>query len=278
MVEVGGKLVVLLPGPPPEMQPMFEAGVLPALRARGSGRVLRTVIFRIAGMGESDVEQIVAPIYTTFSNPRTTILGGPANTELHFTAEAATPGEALALIEEMAGRIRTALEGRVYSEDGRELHEVVGALLADRELTVAVAESCTGGLLSARLTSIPGSSAYFRRGYVVYANEAKVEDLGVDPALVAAQGAVSAEVAAAMAAGARRRAGADIGVGITGIAGPGGGTPEKPVGLVFLAIDAPSAARVRRLHLPGDRDRVRLQATQHALESLRRELLGLPPP
>ena len=152
---------------------------------------------------------------------------------------------------------------------------MVVALLRERGLTLALAESCTGGLLSARVTDVPGASAVLERAFVTYSNRAKVEELGMEPALVDTHGSVSPEVAAAMAAGVRRVAGAEVGVGITGIAGPDGGTPEKPVGLVFIAIDGAAGTRVRRSHFPGGRERVRFQATQVALEMLRRGLLGL---
>src|SRR5262249_16378503 len=151
--------LVLLPGPPHEMAPMFEQQVLPVLREKAGSRALRTRILKIAAMGESDVEQIVAPIYKTFTNPRTTILGGPGRCELPLTADAASAEEAEVRIEELASRIRAAMGGRIYSEDGRELPEVVGSMLEERRLTLAIAESCTGGLLAARVTERPGSSA-----------------------------------------------------------------------------------------------------------------------
>jgi nicotinamide-nucleotide amidase len=276
-VESGGRMLILLPGPPHEMQPMFEEQVLPILRTRSGGRALYTRILKIAAMGESDVEQIVAPIYKTFTNPRTTILGGPGQVELHLTAEGASAEEAQARVEELASRIRASMSGRIYSEDGRELPVVVGALLQERGLTLAAAESCTGGLLTARLTERPGASAYVDRAWVTYANRAKVEDLGIDPALIERHGAVSEEVARAMATAARVKAGVDIGVAITGIAGPGGGTPEKPVGLVFIGLSGAAGDRVRRVHFPSERDRVRFQSTQSALEMIRRGLLGLAP-
>jgi nicotinamide-nucleotide amidase len=276
-VEAGGRLLFLLPGPPNEMQPMFEEQVLPAIRDRARGALLRTRVLRIASMSESDVEQVAAPIYKTFSNPRTTILGAVGQVELHLTAEGSSAEAVAERLEALASALREALPGRVYSEDGRELPEVVAALLRERRLTLALAESCTGGLLAARLTSVPGASAFLERAYVTYSNQSKVELLGVDPALLASAGAVSAETAAAMAAGARRAARADIAVAITGIAGPDGGTPDKPVGLVFIAIEGPAGDRVRRIHFPGSRERVRFQASQAALEMLRRGLLGLGP-
>ena len=276
-VDAGSSMIALLPGPPSEMLPMFEEQVVPVLAARVSGRVLRTRILKIASMSESDVEQAVAPVYTRFTNPRTTILGAPGQVELHLTAEGGSETEAYERIESLASGIRGALAGRIFSEDGRELHEVVAGLLVERGLRLALAESCTGGLLSARLTEVAGSSRFLDRAYIPYANTAKVDQLGIDPALIERMGAVSEEVAQAMAAAARRKAGAGVSVAITGIAGPGGGSPEKPVGLVFIATDGAAGTRVRRCFFPGDRARVRLQAVQAALEMVRRGVLSLSP-
>jgi nicotinamide-nucleotide amidase len=276
-VESGARLLILLPGPPSEMKPMFEEQVLPLIRERAGGTVLRTRVLRIASMSESDVEQAVAPVYKTFTNPRTTILGAPGQVELHLTASGASEAEAEARIEALAAGLRERLPGRIYGEDGRELPEVVADLLRGRGLTLALAESCTGGLLTARLTDVPGASRFLERAYVTYSNRAKAELLGVEAALLDSVGAVSAEVAAAMAAGERRAAGSAIGVAITGIAGPDGGSAEKPVGLVFLALDGAAGTRVRKAHFPGGRERVRYQASQAALEMMRRGLLGLAP-
>jgi len=274
-VEAGGRLLFLLPGPPSEMQPMFEEQVLPAVREQAGASVLLTRVLRIASMSESDVEQAVAPHYTRYTNPRTTILGAPGQVELHLTAEAASREAALERIEELAAAMRGALPGRIYSEDDRELHEVVAQLLKERSLTLSIAESCTGGLLAARLTEVPGASAFLERAYVTYSNRSKIELLGVEPGLIEAHGAVSEPVARAMAEGARRAGDTAIGVGITGIAGPDGATPDKPLGLVFLAIAGAAGDRVRRLQFPGGRERVRQQAAQACLEMLRRGLLGL---
>ena len=254
---------------------MFEEQIAPLLAAKVAGRALRTRILKIASMSESDVEQAVAPLYKTYTNPRTTILGAPGQVELHLTADGDTVAMAEERIESLASGIRAALPGRVYGEDGRELHEVVAGLLVERGLTLALAESCTGGALSARLTEVPGSSRFLLRAYVPYANAAKVDMLGVDPALLERVGAVSEEVAAAMASAARARARADVAVAITGIAGPDGGTGDKPVGLVFIAVDGAAGSRVRRCFFPGERPRVRTQAIQAALEMVRRGLLGL---
>jgi len=274
----GERLLVLLPGPPGEMKPMFDEEVLPRLRARaGATRVVRRRVLRIAAMPESEVDEVAAPVYGRFENPRTTILGAAGQVELHLVAHGDSVAEAEERIEALAVELRAALAGRIYGEDGRELPHVVAGLLHERGLRIALAESCTGGLLSARLTEVPGVSAVLDRAFVTYANEAKVEETGVDPALIEAHGAVSAEVAEAMAEGAMTAAKTDVGVGITGIAGPDGGTAEKPVGLVFIAMTGAAGARVRRNHFPGGRERVRFQATQVALEMLRRGLLGLPP-
>jgi nicotinamide-nucleotide amidase len=276
-IEQSGKLLVLLPGPPVEMKPMFEEQVLPLVRVRAGAVILRRRILKIASMSESDVDQTLAPLYKTYTNPRTTILSSPGQVELHLTARGADEAEAERHLEELAAGMRALLPGRFFSEDGRELPEVVAALLRERSLRLALAESCTGGLLSARLTDVPGASHFLERAFVSYSNRSKVEELGVGAALLEGHGAVSEEVAAAMAAGARRAAAAEVGVGVTGIAGPEGGTPEKPVGLVYVALEGAAGTRVRRAIFPGGRERVRFQATQAALEMLRRGLLGLTP-
>jgi nicotinamide-nucleotide amidase len=278
LLEAGGRTLVLLPGPPGEMKPIFDEQVLPRLRARaGASRVVRRRVLKIAGMPESGVDELAAPIYSRFSNPVTTILGAPGQVELHLVAKGDGEAEAEERIEELARLLREVLPGRTFSEDGRELPQVVVDLLRERSLTLALAESCTGGLLSARLTEVPGVSAVLERAVVSYANRAKVEALGVDAALIERHGAVSAEVAAAMAEGVMREARSDVAAAITGIAGPDGGTPEKPIGLVFVAICGAAGTRVRRNYFPGGRALVRQQATQIALEMLRRGLVGLPP-
>ena len=278
LLEHEGRTLVLLPGPPGEMKPMFDEHVLARLRARaGASRVVRRRVLRIAGMPEAGVDELAAPVYSRFENPKTTILGAPGQVELHLVAHGDGEAEAETRIEELARVLREALPGRIFSEDGRELPQVVTDLLRERSLTLALAESCTGGLLSARLTEVPGVSAVLDRAVVTYANRAKVEALGVDAALLERHGAVSEEVASAMAAGIMKAARSEIGVAITGIAGPDGGTSDKPVGLVFVAICGAAGTRVRRNHFPGGRGLVRQQATQIALEMLRRGLLGLAP-
>lgn len=274
-IDAGDRVVILLPGPPKEMRAMLFEQVLPVLKDRAKGRVLRRRILRIAAMGESDVEQVVAPIYKAFTNPRTTILGGAGEVELRLLAHGDTPSAAEERLEALASALKEALPGRFYSDDGRDLPEVVGRLLLERGTTLALAESCTGGLLAERITNVPGSSAWFERGYVTYSNPSKVELLGVEPGLLAAHGAVSAAVAEAMAAGVRERSGATFGLSITGIAGPDGGSDDKPVGLVYLSLVGPQGTRTRTARFFGDRQRIRYQASQAALEMLRRVLLGL---
>jgi nicotinamide-nucleotide amidase len=273
-VDVGAGALFLLPGPPSEMQPMFEEQALPWLRERAGGRVILTRVLKIAGMSESEVEQKVAPIYKTFENPRTTILSHPGLVELYFVAEG-DPADAAARIEALAAPVREALGVSIFSEEGRDLPEVVAELLTERRLTLALAESCTGGLATARLTEISGSSAFLERAFVTYSNRSKVEELGVPAEQIGAHGAVSEEVAREMARGARRVAGTDIGAAVTGIAGPDGGTPEKPVGLVWFALDGAAGERTRRVLFAGSRDRVRYQATQALFDMIRRGLLGL---
>ncbi len=277
-LEHDGRTIVLLPGPPGEMKPMFDEQVLPRLRARvGSARVVRRRVLRIAGMSESGVDEIAAPVYSRFENPKTTILGAAGQVELHLIAHGNGDAEAEDRIEELARLLREVLPGRIFSEDGRELPHVVTDLLRERTLTLALAESCTGGLLSARLTEVPGVSAVLERAVVSYSNQAKIAALGVDEALLEAHGAVSEEVATAMAEGVLKASRAAVSVAITGIAGPDGGSPEKPVGLVYVATCGAAGTRVRKNLFPGGRELVRQQSTQIALEMLRRGLLGLPP-
>jgi len=270
--EKTGREVVLLPGPPLELRSMFELMVLPRLAVRARGVVYRTKRLLIAGLAESSVEQEVGWIYGNVDNPRTTILASPGQVELRLTARAATAGEADALNEALAKRLRDALGSRIFSEEGRSLEEVVGSMLAERSLSLAVAESCTGGLIAHRLTEVSGSSRYLERGFVTYSNQSKAELLGVDMDLIRTHGAVSQEVAESMAKGARMRAGTDLGVAVTGIAGPTGGTANKPVGLAFIAVSDESGCVARRLQLPGGRSQVKWWSSQAALDLLRMRL------
>jgi nicotinamide-nucleotide amidase len=272
-LEHDSRAVVLLPGPPREMKPMFEQHVLPRLASRAGGvRVVRRVL-RVSGLGESAVDERIAPVYTQYKNPQTTILFTNTDIEIHLTAQAKTEQEAELLLDGLSGQIEERLGEAVYAFRGETMEEVVGLRLAVAGFTVATAESCTGGLIAHRMTEVPGSSSYFMEGVVTYSNEAKTRLLGVPAELIESRGAVSPEVAEAMAEGVKRRAGTDFGLSVTGVAGPGGGTTEKPVGLVYVALSDDAHTEHRRLMLPGDRQLIRWRASQAALDLLRRRLI-----
>lgn len=268
-----GTAIVLLPGPPREMKPMFENHVASKLASRaGSQKVVRRLL-RVAGMGESAVDEKIAPIYSQYENPQTTILFNQSEIEIHLTARGRTEADAEALLDRLSEQIEERLGNSVFAFAGETMEQIVGLKLSVGGYTLAVAESCTGGLLAQRLTDVPGSSKYFIEGVVTYSNDAKMKALGVEPILFLEHGAVSAPVAEAMAEGIRKRAETDFGLAITGIAGPGGGTEEKPVGLVYIAISSESGTEHRKLNLPGDRHLVRWRASQAALDLLRRRLI-----
>jgi nicotinamide-nucleotide amidase len=271
-IEQDGIIVLLLPGPPRELEAMFEAECLPRLARIASGTVLRTRVLKVVGLPESEVDYRIAPIYKPYRNPATTILAVSGAIEVHLRARAASEAEAEALLAELGGKIESALGEYVFSTGGETLEEIVGRYLALRHKTLAVAESCTGGLLSERLTRVAGSSNYFLGGVVCYSNELKEKLAGVPAPLIEEHGAVSKPVALALAEGIRRRTGASLGVGVTGIAGPGGGTVEKPVGLVFIALADERGSQVREFRFPGDRERVRQLTTTAALETIRRRI------
>lgn len=265
--------VVLLPGPPREMRPMFENFVLPRLAARaGDVRVVRRIL-RVVGLGESAVDERIAPVYTQYKNPQTTILFNRSEIEIHLTAQAKTERDAELLLDGLAGQIEERLGHSIFAFRGETMEEVVGLRLAVGGFSLAVAESCTGGLIAQRLTEVPGSSVYFKEGVVAYSNDSKTRSLGVDSELIREHGAVSAPVAEAMAEGIRHRADTDFGLSVTGIAGPGGGTEEKPVGLVFIALSDDAHTEHRKIMLPGDRHLIRWRASQAALDLLRRRLI-----
>ncbi len=272
-IEHEGRAVILLPGPPREMRPMFESFVRPRLAAKaGDVRVVRRVL-RVAGMGESAVDERIAPVYTQYKNPQTTILFNQSEIEIHLTAQAKSEQEAELLLDGLAGQIEERLGDAVFAFRGETMEEVVSLRLAVSGFTLATAESCTGGLIAQRLTEIPGASVFFREGVVAYSNDAKTRSLGVDAQLILEHGAVSAPVAEAMAEGVRRRADTDFGLSVTGIAGPGGGTEEKPVGLVFIALSDDAHTEHRKLMVPGDRHLIRWRSSQAALDLLRRRLI-----
>jgi nicotinamide-nucleotide amidase len=276
-LEQGDRVVVLLPGPPRELKPMLSALVDGALKARAPGLSLVRRVVRITGRTESHTEEAVSPLYARWARARipvaATILASLGQIELHLSARAPSREQAEAAVDAASRQVVELLGADAFSRDGRTLEEVVGALLVERGLRIAVAESCTGGLIASRLTDVPGSSRYVDCGVVAYANEEKTALLGVPAALVAQHGAVSEAVAVAMAEGIRGRAQTEVGIGVTGIAGPGGGTPEKPVGTVAVAVVIPQATRSRLHTFIGDRELVKFQASQAALDLVRRMLL-----
>ncbi len=269
-IEQNGKVVVLLPGPTSELQAMFVREVKPRLARRGGNLRLYTRDLRITGLPESEVDQRVSPIYKQYPGAETTILSAPGEIQLHPRVWSDDKAAATKLLDELVERFRMALGENLFSTSGEALETVVAGELQEHRATIAVAESCTGGMLAARLTNVPGSSSYFRGGVVSYSNDLKSAWVDVPKELIEAKGAVSAEVALAMAHGIRQQTNATLGVGVTGIAGPGGGTPEKPVGLVHIAVVNEKSAKERTFRFPGDRDRIRHQATQAALDMVRR--------
>jgi nicotinamide-nucleotide amidase len=266
--------MALLPGPPRELKPMVEQQLVPRLRPVLPPQVIRVRTFRITGMGESDLDTLIAPVYTKHTNPVTTILSAPGDLFVHLRSRGDTETEADALLREVGNPIAELLGDRIYTEKpDQSLEMVVGCLLRKRRAKVATAESCTGGMLAARLTEQGGSSDYFSSGYVTYTNEQKQQILGVPKELLDKYSAVSEPVAAAMAEGARQRSGAAYGLSTTGYAGPTGGTDHDPVGTVYLGVSGPSGTRVIRIRYGLDRYRVRMLATQGALDLLRKILL-----
>jgi nicotinamide-nucleotide amidase len=272
-LEHEGCAVVLMPGPPREMKPMFENYVRPRISNLGGETRFATRVLRVAGMGESAVDEKIAPIYTKYENPQTTILFNSSEIEIHLRAHGRTEADAETLLDDLSLKIEKELGNSAFSFRGETMEEVVGRRLAMTEFTLAVAESCTGGLIAQRLTSVPGSSKYFIEGCVTYSNESKVRLLGVDKKLIREFGAVSQQVARDMARGVRHRAKTDFGLAVTGVAGPGGGTEEKPVGLVYIALADDAHTDHRKLTIPGDRELVRWRASQAALDMLRRRLI-----
>ena len=271
------RIVVLLPGPPRELQPMFDGVCAGPLRERaGTERTYRTSLF-ITGRGESHVEQKAQPVYSRWRDMTppiaTTILAAMGQIELHLSVRDDDEARAKATLARAKQELLAVVGDDVYSTDGRVMEEILGDLLKERGYTIAAAESCTGGLFTSRLTDVPGSSTYVRASVVAYAYEDKTALLGVPTEMLEAHGAVSEPVAVAMAEGIRARTGADVTIGITGIAGPGGGTPDKPVGTVVIAAIVPGQpAYVRTYTFLGGRAMVKFQATQAAMDRVRRML------
>ncbi len=271
-LEVGEKKIVLLPGPPHELKAMFEEWVRPRLEVQRPGYLARRIL-KTTGLPESRIEVLIAPLYPRTPDRKVTLLASPGQIEIHLTAfSPRSQSEAEKKVSRLAERISAKLGPAVFSDCGEELEQVVGRRLVERKATLAVAESSSGGLLSHRLTNVPGSSGYFLQGIVCYSNEAKTQHLGVSPSLIARHGAVSSEVCRAMARGIRKLSGADYGLAITGIAGPGGGTPDKPVGLVYVGLASAGMTKVRKNLFLGPREQVKWQSAQKAMDMLRRQL------
>jgi len=267
------RLLMLLPGPPHELKALFEAECIPRLRARIPPQHIAIRTLKMAMMPESQVDARVAPIYKTYTDVQTTILAGAGEIQLQLRCRKDSLAEAEARVAELAEKIEDELGDAIFSRKGETIEQIVSYLLQMRGMTLAVAESCTGGLLAERITSLSGSSRYFLGGAVVYSNELKTQFANVPKAMIDRHGAVSREVAAAMAEGIRKRCLASYGIGITGVAGPSGGTEQKPVGLVYIALAGEEGTQVVERNFPGDRKRIRQFATQQALEMIRRALV-----
>jgi nicotinamide-nucleotide amidase len=273
-IEESGAVAMLLPGPPHELKAMFERQCLPRLVRLVPKQIIRTLQLRVTGMGESDLDQLIAPVYKKYANPATTILAANGDLQIHLRARCATVGEAEILLAEVGGPIELLLGDRIYSRNGDPLDVVVGEMLRKRHATVSVAESCTGGMLGERLTVAPGSSDYFLGGFITYSNAMKMELLGVSPETLEQFGAVSAETAEAMAVGARRRTNSTYAMAITGVAGPDSGGEDAPVGTVYIAIADAAGTHVAHRQFLGDRTRVRTFTVQMSLDLLRRRIRG----
>ncbi|MFY9573407.1 MAG: competence/damage-inducible protein A [Blastocatellia bacterium] len=272
-IDQDGKLIILLPGPPRENQPMFDDYVMSDLERMSRGVRIARRVLKVTGLGESALDELIAPIYKEYTNPTTTILFTDSEIEIHLTATAETAARAEELTEELTDKLEQKLGYYVYSTTAESLEEVVGHRLRMKQFTIATAESCTGGLVAERITRVPGSSDYFAGSIISYTDEAKTRLLGVPEALIERHGAVSGEVAEAMARGIKERIGATIGVSVTGTAGPGGGTDAVPVGTVYVGLADDVVTSNRRLLLPGDRHLVRWRASTSALEMVRRRYL-----
>lgn len=268
-----GKFIAVLPGVPREMEAMYRDGLRPILEERfGGRRFISRRVLRTFGMPESALNEAIAE----FLKKGTPLIGLSADeygVDIRIVAHGPSAANAKSIVEKTESDIRRILGDTVYGVDNQTMEEIVGALLKQRRLRLAVAESCTGGLISQRITDIPGSSEYFERAAVVYSNASKTDMIGVSSDLIESQGAVSREVAAAMADGIRISARADIGLSVTGIAGPSGGSAEKPVGLVYMAIASSSGVKVEDHRFLGARRQIRMRASQAGLDMVRRHLI-----
>jgi competence/damage-inducible protein CinA C-terminal domain len=275
LAKIDEKFLIILPGPPRENQPMFNNYVFAKLREKAGDVFVNRRLLRVTGYGESAVDEKIAPIYTAYENLETSILFSRSEIEVHLAARADSDREASATVDEVTEKIVGRLGDAVFSTNGETMEQVLGDLLTRAGKTIAVAESCTGGLISRRLTEVSGSSKYFLEGVVSYSNQAKMRLLSVPGETIDSHGAVSAQTAEAMAKGMREAAGSDIALSVTGIAGPDGGSEEKPVGTVFIGYSDKAGERSIRQLFPGDRYLIRWRSSQAALDLVRRRLLAV---
>jgi len=264
------RIIILLPGPPHELEALWRYECAPRLREILPPSTIATKVLKTAMLPESAADQRTAPIYQRYANVQTTVLASQGQVEFHLRAVGHTPEEAQAAVDRLAGELEDELDDAVFSTCGESLEEIVGYFLQMRNLKLAVAESCTGGMVAERITSVPGSSRFFLGGVVVYSNDLKTLFADIPPLMIETHGAVSKEVAVAMAENIRSMCNADIGVGVTGIAGPAGGTEDKPVGTVWIAATDGARQEVVERRFPGDRERIRRWASQQALDLVRR--------
>ncbi len=277
IVKIGKNQLACLPGVPFEMKAMFENTLRPLLKTLSpSGTVIKSRVFRTTGISESLLNEKILDLFEKSTNPTVAVLAHADGVDIRLTAKAPSDAEANNLLDGLGKTIMTRVPNFIYGLDQDNLETSVGRMLMTRQMTVAVAESCTGGLISHRITQVPGSSAYFLAGWAVYSNRAKSASLGVDPKLIEGKGAVSAQVAEELARNAREKSGANIGISTTGIAGPTGGTPEKPVGLVFVGLSDEQKTQSLEFRFSGNRETIKMKASQAALELLRRHCLKLP--
>lgn len=272
VIEENNKILIVLPGPPREMKPMFEDSVVPFLKKYSKG-ILKSKVLRICGIGEGIMAEKISDIINDSINPTVAPYAKEWEVTLRITSKANTEEEASKLIEPVEREIRKRLGENIYGQDETSLEEVIAELLLSKNLTISTAESCTGGLIASRLVDYPGVSSVFLEGAVTYSNEAKIDRLKVKKETLENFGAVSEETAREMAEGIAKTAGTDIGLSTTGIAGPGGGTPEKPVGLVYVGLCINGNVQVKKLELSGNREMIRRRTTIAALDWLRRELI-----
>jgi nicotinamide-nucleotide amidase len=277
IAKLGKASLICFPGVPPEMMAMFEATAEPYLRQlNNGGAVILSRVYRTTGISESAVNERILDLFENSTNPTVAVLVHPEGTDIRLTARADSASEATSLLEALGRQMMSRLPQHIYGWDQDDMETIVGRLLATRRLTLAVAESLTGGLITHRLTQVPGATHYFRRGFVTYSDEAKRDCLGVSGTILSAHGAVSPEVAVAMAKGSRQKDEADIGLATTGIAGPTGGNEKKPVGLVYVALADETNAWVREFRFGGSREVIKRRTAQAALEMVRRYCLQLP--